>query len=906
MRRLLVTVLAALVVAGVGARAAEASPQSSKNVAIINGGGASSAGTLPTSGTVAGTAADDFTTFNFTTLGGDAIDTATLAAYDTVVLNQVFTSDLSAAQEKVLSDFVVAGGKLVIHDADGTTGNDYSWLPVPAHTGESCQNCGKTNGSVVVAEQANNLVSGDPASPYYVDLSELPGNTDAAGDANVIKTQDPRWNIDMAVTNDNDVGGHVGGYATDGGLIIFNGLDTDQIGSPEPSGHDWLAKLWYQELALPWDPDTLPHSNPAVGPGICGGESVVVGVVTVCANSITGAGGGASTQLEATGGVTLDGGVTVGDGPIEIDTATNTITTQSPAAVAVSRPSGPVALGSFGFTIAGAATTDPTSGLTNLARVTVNSVSFGPLGALRVGGLPFSLPGVDGTALYLDAQKGGGLVGTAQISLPLFGGLAPAGSGTIGFYSTTGRPVILLGGKLTLGKVQFGGGWSFDGLVLTYQEPTDTWTASGGLTVPLASLQASGSVVGGRLDSISLNVGGQTVPLADSGFFFTDFGGSADGLASGPLRLSASTAGFWGAPKAPVEPFYLDSAKLTVDFSGSATIDGAVSFVLKDKSPVSGTLHLKLGVNPFVATGNVVVDGKLPTIKLHVAAGAGFTARHFTLDGKGTLSVDNLTGSGEEVLSDAGLGASGQLCFHTIVHTFCQQMGFALTWTQAHALLGGDLRPLGSVFGADPQRLITVKTSAAGSSSAVTVPAGRSLLALTFTDPTGPPEVALVDPHGNTYSSAKPPGNMLVGRQPEFNLTSVTILHPVAGTWHVRSTSSGPVQLAAQTIRPLKLIRTFPVRPATSSRHPLTAGKVVTLRWSSTGLPAGVQVAILDSPHPGQISTGRLLATLAGGSGSLRVGTGRLTAGGNYFALVARAGGVTFQRIAFSGSAWRR
>jgi hypothetical protein len=903
--RFLATVLGSVCVGGpaVAAVPAQAAFQSSSQVAIVNGRGAGDGGTLPTSGTVDGASADDFGKFTFTNLDDGSIDAPTLAAYDTVVLNQVFTDDLTAAEEAVLSTFVTSGGKLIIHDADGTTGNDYSWLPAPAETGQSCQNCGDTDGVAEVVE-SNNLVSSDPGSPYYVDVGELPTNTDAIGDANTFVAQDPRWDVDMRADNDNNVSGAVDGYASDGGLIIYNGLDTDDIATAEPSGNNWLAKLWYQELALGWNPDTLPHTTPATGGGGgpvagCAGKGVEIGVVGVCANAIAGGG----SQLTATGSVTLDGGISVGDGPIDIDETTNTISTESPAPIALLRPGGAVPLGSFGFTIVGNGITEPVSGQPNVAAVTISSANLGPLGTLRVGGLPFSLPSGDGAMLYLDTTNGGGLVGAAQFALPFFGKLAPTGSVSLGFYAGTQREVSVLGGSLMLGTVDFGDGWSFDGLSLTYQAPSDTWTASGGLTVPIASLQASGSLVGGRLNSIGFDVGNQTVPLADSGFFFTDFGGTADGLALGPLSLTASTAGFWGLPKLPVEPFYLDKVTLGLNFAGAATLDGSVSFVLKDHSPVSGELHLKVGINPFRASGSVSVDADIPTISMHLAAGAGFVPRHFTVDGKGSLKIDLLSGDGEEVISDQGVGATGTVC--AVAHHFCQTMGFALTWTQLHQILGGDLRALSGVFGANPQRLVTVRAAAVGGSTAVTVAAGQSLLTLTFTSPAGPPQVELVDPHGKVYESARPPSNMLVGTQPEFNLTSVTILQPVAGTWHVRGTVGSPVQVQAQTVRPVHLIRTSQVAPTSSRRHPLGAHQVVSLRWTSSGLPAGIRVAIVDSPGPGEIDSGHTIATRTTGSGSLRVGVNRLDRGGNYFALVATRGGVAFQRIAFPGSAWR-
>jgi hypothetical protein len=245
---------------------ASAQVQHSDKVAIIEGEGTSSAGELQRSGTVTGSPQDSFEQFSFTSLPQEAIDPATLAEYDTVLLNQVFTKSLSQAQEQALSSFVTSGGKLIIHDADGTEGNEYDWLPVPASTGTSCENCGNTDGTSEVVEN-NAIVSNDPSSSSYIDVNELPGNSDAVGDANLLVTTDSRWDEDIRASNDQNVEGAVDAYASDGGLIVYNGFDTDYLlgGGIYPSGNDWLDKIWYDELALQWDPDTLPHSNPVIG-----------------------------------------------------------------------------------------------------------------------------------------------------------------------------------------------------------------------------------------------------------------------------------------------------------------------------------------------------------------------------------------------------------------------------------------------------------------------------------------------------------------------------------------------------------------------------------------------------------------------------------------------------------------
>jgi endoglucanase len=234
----------------------------SSRVALIpDAGDSSQGGAMPTTGSVGGAPSDSFDKFSFTDVPLDQVNDATLSTYDTAVLMQVSTSELTATAKQALAQFVRAGGKLIIHDADGTTGNDYSWLPVPASTGQSCSNCGATNGTANVVEN-NSLLSNRPGDPAYVNLGELQGATDAIGDANVMVAQDPRWFVDARATNSVNSTGAVHTYASDTGLIIFNGFDTDPVGSPEASGVDWLEKMWYSELSQGWNPDQLPHATP--------------------------------------------------------------------------------------------------------------------------------------------------------------------------------------------------------------------------------------------------------------------------------------------------------------------------------------------------------------------------------------------------------------------------------------------------------------------------------------------------------------------------------------------------------------------------------------------------------------------------------------------------------------------
>lgn len=882
-----VAILAAMLLA---VSSASAVSVQSSHVAIILGGGTESAGTLQTTGSVEGSPADSFEQFSFTNLEQGEIEPAVLSQYDTVVLNQVFTSSLSPEQEQALSSFVTNGGKLIIHDADGTEGNDYSWLPVPAQTGASCENCGHTDGEAEIVEN-NTLVSNDPSSPYYVDVNEFPGNSDAVGDANVLVTSDPRWDGDIRATNDQNVGGVVDGYASDGGLIIYNGFDTDDIGSPFPSGNDWLDELWYNELAQPWDPDNLPHTNPVVGAsGHCGFHTVRVGVVLVCAETVS----GTSNELTATGNVVLDGGVGVGNGPVTIDEATQTITVAAPAPISLLRSSGALSLGTAAFTIECAATTDPISGKGGLAKVALTGANLAGLGSLRVGGVPFSMPTTGSLSLYLDNEHGGGIVGAASLQLSMLGKPVSSGALSLGVYAGPSTPVVALGGSVKFGAISLGKGWKFEGLELTYQQPTDTWTASGGLEVPIGSLHASGSLIGGSLNSLQVSLGGANVPLGDSGFFFSGFGGGFSGLVTGPLKIDASTEGYWGVPESPVEPFYLDNVTVTVNFSGSVSLDGAVSLALKDHSPLHGQLDLQLGLKPFSAVGSASIEGSLPGVSLKAHGGAGFTSKHFTAVEGGSLKLFGLSGSGEVIVSDKGMGASGTVCgpFHAI----CKTMALAGTWSQIGKL------EVPAILGGEPRKLVTVSgVTAAGESATVRVPRGRSALLIAITVAEGAPEVTLRAPDGRIYSSRHSTRDVIFTSQPEFGLLTVAVLDPGAGRWRI--TSTGVAQFAAQTVGSLQLIHAYGITPGSSRRHPLGTGRNVMVRWNSSNLPAGVRVSIIRRSQPHEAGVG--IAGNLPANGQYRVPAGKLAAGRNYLSLAATLNGVPFQQVKFRGQVWR-
>ena len=224
---------------------ADPHPGQSVNVAIIGSPGVINGGTFPTTGVVG-----ELGDFTFTNLAPSNVDSTHLAAYDTVLLNVASSemgcnvNTLSAGAKTDLVTFVNNGGKLIIYDSE-CQAQDYSWLPY-SFTTNNPGAMGAT-GTLTITEE-NILSDSTPGDIHYIDYGALGSSTDAVGDMNVMTTLDSNWCLDMSGTNFNQVTGPVHAYAKYGnGLIIYNGLDVDYLGSGwDPA--DGLRKIWVQEL----------------------------------------------------------------------------------------------------------------------------------------------------------------------------------------------------------------------------------------------------------------------------------------------------------------------------------------------------------------------------------------------------------------------------------------------------------------------------------------------------------------------------------------------------------------------------------------------------------------------------------------------------------------------------------
>lgn len=248
----------------VWASSAAALPQSTHVLLVPNAyGAAGHGGDFPLSGFPGGYAP------SFTTGGLSLIQNGQLAGYDTVVLVQecsIGTNLADATFKSNLESFVANGGKLIIWDSECQNTN-YSNFVYPFTT----NNPGAAGAYGTLTDvEASALSDPNPASASYVNTAAVGSHTDAVGDANVMTSQDPHWYVDLTATNTNNVTGPVQTYARYGsGIIIYNGLDMDVIGSgfdpATSSGQDQLARIWLLDLQLGWNPDTLPSAVKVFG-----------------------------------------------------------------------------------------------------------------------------------------------------------------------------------------------------------------------------------------------------------------------------------------------------------------------------------------------------------------------------------------------------------------------------------------------------------------------------------------------------------------------------------------------------------------------------------------------------------------------------------------------------------------
>lgn len=140
-------------------------------------------------------------------------------------------TDLDPGQARLLLDWVAAGHKLIIHDADECSSSDYSFIPyrfVTVATGAR-----GAKGQVLALADPSALGAGPSDRAHALDTEAyLRVNGQQLGDADIMQTEDPHWCGHLYARNSVGASGWVHAYARHGrGLIIYNGLDRDDVTS---------------------------------------------------------------------------------------------------------------------------------------------------------------------------------------------------------------------------------------------------------------------------------------------------------------------------------------------------------------------------------------------------------------------------------------------------------------------------------------------------------------------------------------------------------------------------------------------------------------------------------------------------------------------------------------------------
>jgi outer membrane protein OmpA-like peptidoglycan-associated protein len=179
--------------------------------------------------------AKNFPGYRFTQLGAAQVDQSALAGASMVMINGLCVGDdvLAPWQDTMLAQWVSAGHKLSIHDADMCgKPTHYSLLPYP-FTSNNPGARGAKGDRLIMVEDDSLGTSDKTDKAHYFDPLVYAQNGNQLGDANTVTTHDPHWCGHLFGTNVNHVNGFMQMYAPYGqGVFIYNGFDHDDDNVP--------------------------------------------------------------------------------------------------------------------------------------------------------------------------------------------------------------------------------------------------------------------------------------------------------------------------------------------------------------------------------------------------------------------------------------------------------------------------------------------------------------------------------------------------------------------------------------------------------------------------------------------------------------------------------------------------
>jgi outer membrane protein OmpA-like peptidoglycan-associated protein len=183
-----------------------------------------------------GDKAADAPGFHFDVEGAGMFDPLQLSHYSVVMMNGLCDTSkfLSPQVALALTDWVAAGHKLMIYDADmcGKDTTNYAFLPYPFKSDNPGANGAKGDRLIEVEnDQLGSLDTSDKA--HFFDPAPFAAGSNQLGDANTVTSHDTHWCGHLFGTNVNHVNGFMQMYAPYGkGLIVYDGLDHDDDGNP--------------------------------------------------------------------------------------------------------------------------------------------------------------------------------------------------------------------------------------------------------------------------------------------------------------------------------------------------------------------------------------------------------------------------------------------------------------------------------------------------------------------------------------------------------------------------------------------------------------------------------------------------------------------------------------------------
>lgn len=757
------------------------------------------------------------------------------------------------------------------------------------------------NGKVYVADELNNRVQilGEGGSPPGV---LLPIVTTGAAEgltrsgARLTGTVNPQgvatdYRFEYGTTT--SYGSTTAATAVGSGSADVAAAATITGLTPATTYHYRLVALRGGSVAAVGADRSLTTPDPGTATG-CARDGHTIGVVAVCADAITSTGSG---TWRASGNVTLNTGVVVG-GDLDLDDTQQLITSGAGVSIGVNR-GGVVNWGTGRLQIDTNAATDPVSGRTGLAKVTV--FDFTRIVQATFGGLTMGFLGTSNE--YLDAADGGGLILSVKPNFDLgaFVNVQPVGSFSLGIHATPSSEFRLLGGSIGWNGINLPGGWKIGLLKLEYQSATSAWAFTGGAEITgVGGLEISGGILGGRLDRLGVKVSTPGVPLGQTGIVLDTFGGSISGLANGPLVISALTAGGWTPTGAP-QPFnwilHIKDVTLTIDTSGSGTLSGGVAVLDGEGRLASGTISFTIGISPFIASGDLDVLVQAALFSVNFDASAAMNRSHFTGSGtaRGKFAGINV-GSATGIISDVGAGASARFCFFS-----CWSIGAGLRWANVTSW-----PPAVDLIGADTEQYRTISASAAGSRAGAaanerrfTVEAKRPLLYVTAHAQNARTKFELIAPDGTRYGLRTKRRGVATEVYEGGKVSAIAIWEPRPGTWRLREIDAPKARVKVQVARQIGRLRARTLRPTGTVKQPLSRKKTKSVRatWRWTGQPASTRVDIyVSSTKKGQ---GTRIKRNLRRTDSYRIPIKALKHRTNWVSVVARAEGVAFQRATY-------